>query len=306
MRVPDGFISTPVSAVAGVAAVAAVAVSLRGARRELGEERAAPLAGLVAAFVLAGFVSFYASAGPDGLEKIAADQGIDKNVEEHAAAGSPLADHTVESIGDGRLSGGLAGVVGVGATVAVGSGVFWTVRRRRGQRQPAVGATAARTGKRKPPDMGAGHAHKLYRHGHTAVHALPPHCKLVAVLCFVLVVVSTPREAMWAFGGYAVLLGAVAYAARVPAGHLLKRLLVEVPFVAFAVLLPFVAEGERVEVLGIPLSVPGLWGAWNALAEGTLGVAASVLLASPMELRSLVLGLQRLRLRRCWSRSRRS
>jgi cobalt/nickel transport system permease protein len=144
--------------------------------------------------------------------------------------------------------------------------------------------------------MGAGHAHKLYRHGHSAVHALPPHCKLAAVFCFVLVVVSTPREAMWAFGLYAVLLGGVAYAARVPAGFLLKRLLIEVPFVAFAVLMPFVAQGERVEVLGMSLSVSGLWGAWNVLAKGTLGVAASVLLASTTELRSLLLGLQRLKL----------
>ncbi|MET9516774.1 cobalt ECF transporter T component CbiQ [Streptomyces sp. NPDC002994] len=144
--------------------------------------------------------------------------------------------------------------------------------------------------------MGAGHAHKLYRHGHSAVHALPPHCKLAAVFCFVLVVVSTPREVMWAFGLYAVLLGMVAYAARVPAGLLLKRLLIEVPFVAFAVLMPFVAQGERVEVLGMSLSVSGLWGAWNVLAKGTLGVAASVLLASTTELRSLLLGLQRLKL----------
>ncbi|HET6857304.1 MAG TPA: cobalt ECF transporter T component CbiQ [Streptomyces sp.] len=144
--------------------------------------------------------------------------------------------------------------------------------------------------------MGAGHAHRLYRHGHTPVHALPPHCKLAAVFCFVLVVVSTPREAVWAFGLYAVLLGAVAYAARVPAGYLLKRLLIEAPFVAFAVLMPFVAQGERVEVLGVSLSVSGLWGAWNVLAKGTLGVAASVLLASTTELRSLLLGLQRLRL----------
>ncbi|MET9510074.1 cobalt ECF transporter T component CbiQ [Streptomyces flavidovirens] len=144
--------------------------------------------------------------------------------------------------------------------------------------------------------MGAGHAHKLYRHGHSVVHALPPHCKLAAVFCFVLVVVSTPREAMWAFGLYAVLLGGVAYAARVPAGFLLKRLLIEVPFVAFAVLMPFVAQGERVEVLGMSLSVSGLWGAWNVLAKGTLGVAASVLLASTTELRSLLLGLQRLKL----------
>jgi cobalt/nickel transport system permease protein len=84
--------------------------------------------------------------------------------------------------------------------------------------------------------------------------------------------------------------------ARVPAGFLLKRLLIEIPFVAFAVLMPFVAEGERVDVLGLSLSVSGLWGAWNVLAKGTLGVAASVLLASTTELRELLLGLQRLRL----------
>ncbi|MGW7270245.1 cobalt ECF transporter T component CbiQ [Streptomyces sp. NPDC054864] len=144
--------------------------------------------------------------------------------------------------------------------------------------------------------MGAGHAHRLYRPGHSPVHALPPHTKLAAVFCFVLVVVSTPRESMWAFGLYAALLGVVAYTSRVPLPFLLKRLLIEVPFVAFAVLMPFVAEGERVDVLGMSLSVNGLWGAWNVLAKGTLGVAASVLLASTTELRSLLLGLQRLKL----------
>ncbi|MYU36940.1 cobalt ECF transporter T component CbiQ [Streptomyces sp. SID8358] len=144
--------------------------------------------------------------------------------------------------------------------------------------------------------MGAGHAHTLYRHGHSPIHRLPPHCKLVAVLGFVLVVVSTPREALWAFALYAVLLAAVAAVARVPAGFLLKRLVIEVPFVAFALLMPFVVPGEQTELLGLSVSVPGLWGAWNVLAKGTLGVAASVLLASTTELRSLLLGLQRLRL----------
>ncbi|MEU6634434.1 cobalt ECF transporter T component CbiQ [Streptomyces rochei] len=144
--------------------------------------------------------------------------------------------------------------------------------------------------------MGAGHAHRLYRHGHSPVHGLPPHTKLAAGFAFVVVVVSTPREALWAFGVYALLLATVAYAARVPPGFLLKRLLIEVPFVAFAVLMPFVAEGERIDVLGLSLSVSGLWGAWNVLAKGTLGVAASVLLASTTELRELLLGLQRLRL----------
>ncbi|MEU5167506.1 cobalt ECF transporter T component CbiQ [Streptomyces mutomycini] len=144
--------------------------------------------------------------------------------------------------------------------------------------------------------MGAGHAHKLYRHGHSPVHDLPPHCKLAAVLGFVVVVVSTPREAVWAFALYGVLLAGVAAVARIPAGFLLKRLVIEVPFVAFALLMPFVVPGEQTELLGVSVSVPGLWGAWNVLAKGTLGVAASVLLASTTELRSLLLGLQRLRL----------
>ncbi|MFF3244306.1 energy-coupling factor ABC transporter permease [Streptomyces sp. NPDC002870] len=87
--------------------------------------------GLVTALVLAGFVSFYASASPDGLERVATDQGIDEKVEEHAAAGSPLADYGVKDVSNARISGGLAGVIGVGATVVVGSGVFYVVRRRR-------------------------------------------------------------------------------------------------------------------------------------------------------------------------------
>ncbi|GAA0449691.1 cobalt ECF transporter T component CbiQ [Streptomyces sp. NPDC046215] len=146
--------------------------------------------------------------------------------------------------------------------------------------------------------MGAGHggAHRLYVRRRSPVHALPAHCKLVAVLCFVLAVVSTPREAVPVFGGYALLLTAVTAVARVPAEVVLGRLLIEVPFVAFALLMPFVAEGARVDVLGLSLSESGLWGAWNILAKGTLGVAASVLLAATTDLRSLLLGLQRLRL----------
>ncbi|OKJ99679.1 cobalt ABC transporter permease [Streptomyces sp. CB03234] len=87
--------------------------------------------GLVTALVLAGFVSYYASASPDGLEKVAADQGIDRKAEEHATADSPLADYGVSGLTDARLSGGLAGTIGVGATVLAGTGVFWAVRRRR-------------------------------------------------------------------------------------------------------------------------------------------------------------------------------
>ncbi|MCQ6555664.1 energy-coupling factor ABC transporter permease [Streptomyces sp. C10-9-1] len=93
------------------------------------------IAGLAASLVLAGFLSFYASGDPDGLERVASDKGFDASAEEHASAGSPLADYGVEGVGNTRLSGGLAGVIGVGATVAVGTGALYAVRRRSAPRE---------------------------------------------------------------------------------------------------------------------------------------------------------------------------
>ncbi|MCC9710170.1 energy-coupling factor ABC transporter permease [Streptomyces sp. MNU76] len=90
------------------------------------------LAGLGTSLLLAGVVSFYASASPDGLEKVAADKGFDAKAEDHASADSPLADYGVEGLTDARLAGGLAGVIGVGVTVVAGTGIFWAVRKRRG------------------------------------------------------------------------------------------------------------------------------------------------------------------------------
>jgi cobalt/nickel transport system permease protein len=73
-------------------------------------------------------------------------------------------------------------------------------------------------------------------------------------------------------------------------------MVVEIPFVAFAVLMPVVSGGVRVDVLGVSLSQDGLLSGWNLLAKGTLGVVASILLAATTDARALLMGLQRLRL----------
>ncbi len=146
--------------------------------------------------------------------------------------------------------------------------------------------------------MSGAHAHALYVHGHSPVHRLAPEAKLVAQLLFVLAVVATPREVFPAFGAYAVLVLAVVALARLPAGFVAKRLLLEVPFLLFAVLMPFVARGERVDVLGLSLSVEGLWGAWNILAKATLGLAASIVVAATTTMPELLRGLERLRMPR--------
>ncbi|MEU6402978.1 energy-coupling factor ABC transporter permease [Streptomyces sp. NPDC046985] len=125
LRVNGELVDAPAASPAAAAPVAAAPAAARASRRRLW------ITGLVASLVLAGFVSFYASASPDGLEKVARDQGIDKRERPHASSDSPLAGYGVKDVSDARLSGGLAGVIGVGATVVVGSSVFWAVRRRR-------------------------------------------------------------------------------------------------------------------------------------------------------------------------------
>ncbi len=144
--------------------------------------------------------------------------------------------------------------------------------------------------------MGAGHGHRMHYHGHSVVHRAPAHLKLLTLVGFMLVVVATPREWYPVFGGYLLLLLVVVALSGVPAGYLAKRMLIETPFVLFAVAVPFIAEGPRVDVLGLSLSEPGLWAAWALLAKGTIGVLASLTLAATTEQQDVLVGLRKLRL----------
>jgi cobalt/nickel transport system permease protein len=144
--------------------------------------------------------------------------------------------------------------------------------------------------------VGAGHGHKLHFHGHSVVHRTPAHLKILALLAFMIVVVATPRDWYAAFGAYLAVLVVVIGVSRVPPTYLLKRTVVEIPFVLFAVLLPFVATGPQTEVLGVSVSQHGLEAGIALLIKGTLGVLASLTLAATTEPNELLLGLERLRL----------
>src|SRR5262245_52919674 len=66
MHVPDGYINAPVSLAAGAVAVGGIAICVWGARRQL-DDRTAPMAGLVAAFVFAvQMLNFPVASGTSG------------------------------------------------------------------------------------------------------------------------------------------------------------------------------------------------------------------------------------------------
>jgi uncharacterized protein HemX len=91
---------------------------------------------LVAALVLAGGVSYYASSQPDGLTKVSQDKGFADTEKDHGAQDSPFAGYAAKDVGNERLSGAVAGIVGVVVVLALGSGLVYVVRRR--DHQPAA------------------------------------------------------------------------------------------------------------------------------------------------------------------------
>lgn len=143
--------------------------------------------------------------------------------------------------------------------------------------------------------MGAGHGHRLHYHGHSPVHRAPAHLKLVALLGFMLVVVATPGRWWWGFAAEAVVLLGVVALSRVPVTYLLPRMVIEVPFAVFALLMPFIATGPRIDLWGVSVSEPGLHAGLLLLVKGSMGVLASLTLAATTEPADLLRGLQRLR-----------
>lgn len=143
--------------------------------------------------------------------------------------------------------------------------------------------------------MGAGHAHALYVHEHSALHLLAPEVKVAAALLFVLGVALTPRRAVWVFAIDLGVLALLARLARLRLHFILARASVIIPFLLLALMVPFVASGPRVEVLGLSVSQEGLWGAWNIFAKASLGVTTSIILAGTTEIAEILRGLSRLR-----------
>ena len=143
---------------------------------------------------------------------------------------------------------------------------------------------------------GHGHGHKIYYFATSLVHRVAAHVKILALLGFMIVVVATPGQWYAAFAGYLGVLLVVVALSQVPLTYLLPRMVVEVPFVVFAVLLPFLALGPRTEFFGLTVSAPGLLAAWTLLAKATLGVLAGLTLAATTEAQEVVRGLERLQL----------
>ena len=119
---------------------------------------------------------------------------------------------------------------------------------------------------------------------------------IMTVLAFISVSVSTPITRWPAFVAFFLLLVTAALASKIPLLLLFKRALIEIPFIFFAILMPFFGTGEKFEIAGIELYREGLLAGTSIVVKGTLGVLAAVILSTTTTAREILRGLERLKL----------
>jgi cobalt/nickel transport system permease protein len=111
-----------------------------------------------------------------------------------------------------------------------------------------------------------------------------------------LVSVATPITRWPAFIAFFGLLIFTAVISKIPILLLFRRALIEIPFIFFAILMPFFGEGEKFSIFGVMVYRDGLLAGTSIVVKGTLGVLAAVILSTTTTAREILRGLEKLKL----------
>ena len=114
------------------------------------------------------------------------------------------------------------------------------------------------------------------------IHRLDPRAKIIGLIGLVVVSVSLPAGAWYAFGALAAILVGLVVVARLSPRHVLRRMTIEIPFLVAAAILPFTAPDGV--VLGLTVG-----------AKVTIGVLGMVILSSTTPFPRLLRGFELLR-----------
>ena len=125
---------------------------------------------------------------------------------------------------------------------------------------------------------------------------MPPHSKILAALFFIIVAVATPITNFWAYFGFFCLIFVAIRIAQLPLKTVALRSLIEIPFVLFALLMPFFGTGREIQVLGFTLYETGILAGLSIVAKGTLGILTAIVLSSTTSARELLRGLETLKI----------
>jgi cobalt/nickel transport system permease protein len=132
------------------------------------------------------------------------------------------------------------------------------------------------------------------------IHRLDARTKIIVFFAFILITVSASPSSFRFFGVMAMALIGLALVSKLPLLHLIKKVLVILPFLFLVtVSIPFmkndgVGGGYNLGPGSISVSRSGLWILWNVMIKSSLGVFSIILLYSTTPFPRLIKGMERL------------
>ena len=127
---------------------------------------------------------------------------------------------------------------------------------------------------------------RFYVHRHSPIHSLAPHAKILAILGLLVIVVATPIQNYLAFIAYFSLVIALVLIAKLPIWQSLKRTTIEIPFIFFAILMPFVSpDKEAAKIAAISI-----------IAKATIGTLLAIILSGTTPAREILRGFETLKM----------
>lgn len=132
------------------------------------------------------------------------------------------------------------------------------------------------------------------------IHRLDARAKIIVFFTFILIGVSSPPTSFLLLGLLALGLISIAVLARLPLGHLLRKIVVVLPFLfVVALSIPFMKKdalggGYNLGLGGLSISRGGLWVLWNVIIKSCLGVFSVILLSSTTSFPQLIRGMEKL------------
>lgn len=127
---------------------------------------------------------------------------------------------------------------------------------------------------------------RFYVHRHSPIHSLAPHAKILAILGLLVIVVATPIQNYIAFIAYFSLIIALVLIAKLPIWQSLKRTTIEIPFIFFAILMPFVSpDKEAAKIAAISI-----------IAKATIGTLLAIILSGTTPAREILRGFETLKM----------
>jgi cobalt/nickel transport system permease protein len=110
------------------------------------------------------------------------------------------------------------------------------------------------------------------------------------------VVVATPITNWLSYVFFFTLIISVIVIAKLPVLTVFRRSLIEIPFILFAVLMPFFGTGESFVFFNFTIYEEGLLAAAAIIAKGTIGVLGAITLSATSTAKDILQGLEKLKL----------